>query len=90
VSKPGQAKLLFGNPLPAAAVVTINQQTIKVAAGAGAKAPDGPTLDLPPGKYKYSFKVAGGPARSEEVEVGAGETWGLLMGPGGAFTLRVY
>jgi hypothetical protein len=90
VSKPGQAKLLFGNPLPAAAVVTINQQTIKVAAGAGAKAPDGPALDLPPGKYKYSFKVAGGPARSEEVEVGAGETWGLLMGPGGALTLRVY
>jgi hypothetical protein len=90
VSKPGQAKLLFGNPLPAAAVVTINQQTIKVAAGAGAKSPDGPTLDLPPGKYKYSFKVAGGPARSEEVEVGAGETWGLLMGPGGALTLRVY
>jgi hypothetical protein len=90
VSKPGQAKLLFGNPLPAAAVVTINQQTIKVAAGAGAKAPDGPALDLPPGKYKYSFKVAGGPARSDEVEVGAGETWGLLMGPGGALTLRVY
>jgi catechol 2,3-dioxygenase-like lactoylglutathione lyase family enzyme len=90
VSKPGQARLLFGNPLPAAAVVTINQQTIKVAAGAGAKAPDGPVLDLPPGKYKYSFKVAGGPAHSEEVEVGAGETWGLLMGPGGALTLRVY
>ncbi|MDB5598994.1 MAG: hypothetical protein JWN71_1038 [Xanthobacteraceae bacterium] len=88
--KAGRSKLLFGNVLPAEAVVTINKQTIKVGAGVGTKGPDGPTLDLPPGKYKYSFKAAGGPAKSDEVEIAAGETWGLLIGPGGALTLQVY
>lgn len=88
--KAGQSKLLFGNILPSEAVITINKQTVKVGAGVGAKGPDGPTLDLPPGKYKYSFKAANGPAKSEEVEVAAGETWGLLIGPGGALTLQVY
>ena len=55
--KPGQVKVLFGNINPAEAAITFNNKTIKVAAGAGTKAPDGPTLDLPPGKYKYSIKL---------------------------------
>jgi hypothetical protein len=88
--KAGQAKLLLGNVLGADAEVTINKQTIRVAAGAGAKSPDGPKLDLPPGKYRYSFKVANRPAQSEEVEVAADETWGLLIGPGGVLPLHMY
>jgi hypothetical protein len=88
--KAGQSKLLFGNVLPAEAVVMINKQSVKVGAGVGAKGPDGPTLDLPPGKYKFSFKAAGGPAKTDEVEIAAGETWGLLIGPGGALALQVY
>jgi hypothetical protein len=88
--KPGQAKLLFGNVLGTDAMVTINKKTIKVGAGVGAKAPNGPTLDLPPGKHKCAFKVAGKPAQSEELELSAGETWGLLIGPGGALTMHVY
>jgi hypothetical protein len=90
ISKPGQAKLLFGNALGAEAVITINKQTVKVAAGAGTKGPDGPTLDLAPGQYKFSIQMPGGPAQSDEVVVSADETWGLLVGPGGALSLQMY
>jgi hypothetical protein len=98
--KPGQAKVLFGNMLPTDAVVTINKKTVKVAAGAGFKGPDGkppelvpgkdPILDLAPGKYAYSIKLTGMPARNDELEIGADETWGLMIGPGGALPLHMY
>lgn len=88
--KPGQGKVLFGNMLPSEAAVTINKQTVKIGAGVGAKAPDGPTLDLPPGKYKFSFKIGNAPAQSDEVEISANETWGILIGPGGALALHAY
>jgi hypothetical protein len=88
--KPGQVKVLLGNMTESEALVTINRQTIKVRAGAGAKGPDGPTIDLPPGKYKISFKVARGPVQTEDVEVGANETWGVIIGPGGALPLQMY
>ncbi len=90
VPKPGQSKLMLGNPMPVEAEVTINKQTIKVAAGVGAKAPNGPTLDLAPGKYKFSVKLPGMPLHNDELEVGADETWGLLIGPGGALPLQAY
>ena len=88
--KPGQAKIMFGNTLGAEAVITINKQTIKIAAGAGSKAADGPKLDLPPGKYKIAVKMAGQPVKTEEVEIAAGEAWGVLIGPGGLLPLQVY
>jgi hypothetical protein len=88
--KAGQTKIIFGNILPAEASLTFNNKVIKIAGGAGTKAPDGPTLDLAPGKYKYSIKSAGKPAQNEEVEVGADETWGLMIGPGGVLALQAY
>jgi len=89
--KAGQVKLLIGNTLPADATITINNQTIKVPAGAGAKGPaSGPQLDLPPGAYKFSLKMLGKPAASDEINVAADETWGLLIGPGGALPLQMY
>ena len=88
--KPGQGKVLFGNMIEPDAVVTINRQTVKVGAGVGAKAPDGPSLDLPPGKYKFSFKIGNKPAQSDEFEIGANEAWGILIGPGGALALHAY
>jgi hypothetical protein len=90
VAKPGQVKLLISNPNDVEAVLVINKQTIKAAAGSGIKAPDGPMLDLPPGKYKFSVKLAGKPAHNEELEVGADQTWGIFIGPGGALPLHVY
>lgn len=88
--KPGQAKLLFGNAMPSEAVITIEKQTVKIPPGAGTKGPDGPTLDIAPGKYKYSFKAGSMPGGSDEVEIGADETWGLLVGPGGVLALQMY
>jgi hypothetical protein len=88
--KPGQTRAMFGNMLDKEAVITINRRTNKVAAGAGAKQPDGPTLNLPPGRYKVALKVAGEPSQSEDVTVGADEIWGLLIGPGGLLPLQMY
>jgi hypothetical protein len=88
--KPGQAKFIFGNILPAEAIITFNGKPIKIAGGAGTKAPDGPMLDLAPGKYKFSIRPAGKPAQNEEVDAKADETWGLMVGPGGVLTLQVY
>ena len=88
--KAGQAKLLLGNMMPSDAVITIANKTVTVKAGAGKNGPgDGPSLDLPPGKYKYSLKV-GGKTSSDEFEVAADQTWGLLVGPGGALPLQLY
>jgi len=82
--KPGLAKLMFGNMGGGEVAVTINKQTVKIAAGAGGpQSPKGPTLDLPPGKYQYSLKIAGGPARSNQIEIAADETWGLMIAPNG-------
>jgi len=88
--KQGQAKVLFGNINDAAATITFNSKAINVAAGTGVKNPDGPALDLPPGKYKYSIKLQGKPLQSDEIELGVDEVWGLMIGPGGVLALQAY
>lgn len=88
--KPGQVKVMFGNINDAAATITFNSKAIKVAPGAGTKAPDGPTLDLAPGKYKYSIRLPGKPLQNDEVELGADEIWGVMIGPGGVLPLQAY
>ena len=90
--KPGQARLLLGNMGAQDAQLTINKQTIKVAAGAGGpQSPKGPMLDLPPGKYQYSLKMPGRPARSDTIDIAAGDAWGLMVGPTGeVLPLQMY
>jgi hypothetical protein len=85
--RPGQVKLMFGNQTDEEAVITINEQTVRLAARAGdnltesgRKSPDTREIDLPPGKYKVTFAVASGAAHIREFEVGADETWGLVVG----------
>jgi hypothetical protein len=92
LSRPGQATLLLGNATDEDAVITINAQTI-TAARAGhnlaydpdteRESSDSPGIDLPPGKFKVTLKVASGAAQDREFEVAADETWGLLVGPAG-------
>jgi hypothetical protein len=89
-AKPGQAKMLISNPSDGEATIAIDKRSFKAAAGAGMKGPDGPTLELAPGKYKYTVKLPGKPASEDELEVGADETWGLLIGPGGALPMHIY
>jgi hypothetical protein len=88
--KPGRVTIAFGNMSDGDAVVTVGKVGVKIRAGVGAKKPDGPTLDLPPGKHKVTLKVAGKPDESEDILVGADETWALLVGPGGLLPMQVY
>lgn len=87
--KAGKARVMFGNIMPDDSSLTFDNRTIKVAGKAGTQAPDGPALDLAPGKYKYSIKT-GGKVQADEVELGADETWGLMIGPGGVLALQAY
>jgi hypothetical protein len=90
---PGQMRLRLGNAANEAAIITINEQTVKLAASAGerltedaytgGKSPDGQEVNLPPGKYKVSLKLASGTAHNREFEFAAGETWGLVVGNDG-------
>jgi len=99
--KPEQGRLMLGNNTDDAAVVTVNERTIKLAAHAGAnlansddaagELPESQKLDLPPGRYKVTLTVDGSAARSREVEVAANETWGLLVETHGAsLPIRLY
>jgi hypothetical protein len=82
-------RVMIGSMIETEAVVTINRQTIRVAPGAGQKG-NGPKLDLKPGKYNAAVRIPGKPAFNEDVTVVAGETMGLLIGPGGLLPLQVY
>lgn len=88
----GQARLVFGNMGGSEVALGINKQTIRIAAGAGGpQSPDRPMLDLPAGKYAYSLKIAGGPARNGTVEVAADGTWGMMIAPGGeVLSIQIY
>ena len=88
--KPGNVKLMLGNILDADAEVTIGKTKVKIPAGRGAKKPDGPTLEVPPGKQTVSLAVPGKPAQTEEIDVAAGDVWGLMIGPGGVLALQMY
>ncbi|WP_072391753.1 hypothetical protein [Hyphomicrobium sp. CS1GBMeth3] len=86
----GQVKLLIGNTLDKEATLTIGKRKVKIAAGSGAEKPDGPTLEVAPGKQTILLHVSGEPSQSEEVEVAAGDIWGLVIGPGGVLALQMY
>ncbi len=84
--KPGQIKVAIGNLTEKAAEVTIAGKKIKVPAGAGTKAPDGPTLDLPPGKIEVTLK--GG--AKDTFDAGPDEIWMAMIGPGGLLFVQAY
>ncbi|MDA9506609.1 hypothetical protein XI09_18620 [Bradyrhizobium sp. CCBAU 11386] len=76
--EPGQAMLVFSNISETEATLTINDQTIKRAAGAYAV-----SLDLQPGKYSYEVSVPGHPATTNILNFAAGDTWELTVGRDG-------
>ena len=94
--KPGQARLKLGNSRDEEAVITINDQTIKLAADAGHlmmddTGTDNSDLNLPPGRYKVTLKTASGAAQTRELDLVADETWGLVVGPDATpLPLRLY
>jgi hypothetical protein len=87
---PGRAKVLLGNMGNAEVAITINARTIKIPAGAGApQSPDGPKLELRPGKYTYVLKVAGRPSHTGRLVVAANDAWGLMVAPDGSDVLAL-
>jgi hypothetical protein len=88
--KKGRGLVMLGNINSAAATVLFDRKPYKVEPGAGTKGPDGPKLDLAPGKYKYSIKLPGRPTQEDELNIGEDETWGLMVGPGGILALQAY
>lgn len=101
VPKPGQVRLRLGNSTDEEAVITVNQQTITLAARTAARLTDNPEtghqapgaqeIDLPPGKHKVALKLASGATQKAELEVAVGETWGLVVGKAGVpLPLQLY
>jgi hypothetical protein len=99
--KPGQGRLMLGNKTDEAAIITVSDRTIHLAAHAGEKLaysddsagelPDSQKIDLLPGKYKFTFKVESSAAQNREFELAANQTWGLLVGPEGVpLPIRLY
>jgi hypothetical protein len=76
--EPGQAMLVFSNISEADATLTINDRTLKRAAGTRAV-----SLDLSPGKYTYELSVPGHPATTHILDFAAGDTWELTVGRDG-------
>lgn len=88
--QPGQARLLVSNFAEVEAVLSIDGQEIKLAPMTGVEEPDGPSLDLAPGHYTYTLTIPNEPVITDTIDLGADETWALLVGPGGAMPLPVY
>ena len=84
--KPGQIKVAIGNITDKAAEVTIAGKKIKVPANVGSQKPDGPTLDLPPGKIEMAIK--GG--SKDSFDAGPDEIWMAMIGPGGILFVQAY
>lgn len=90
--QPNRARLVLGNAGDRNAVIVINGQEYKVAAGTGVKDPkDGTSLNVLPGKYSFTIKSPGQPDATEELNVKADETWGVIVLPtGGHFADQLY
>jgi len=58
--------------------------------GGRRNSPDGPKSICRRASTKITIKVASRAAQNEEVEVGADQTWGLLIGPGGVMPMQLY
>jgi hypothetical protein len=88
---PGRVKLLLGNATDEEAVIIVNGQAVELAAGAGRALTDDlktareaagrKEINLLPGKYNVTFRVASGAIQNRQFELVADETWGLLAGP---------
>lgn len=79
---PGKVRLVIGNDSDTATTITINKQDYNVAAGVGVKDPKtGLNWELPPGKYTVAVKLVGGDTQSEDLTIGADETWGVIVVP---------
>ena len=88
----GQARLYMGSMHPEDVTVTIAGQTIKVAPTSEDVEPnDLPFVDLAPGSYSYTLAVPGTAETSQTLDLGADQTWVLMiLGADAAFPFQTY
>jgi hypothetical protein len=80
----GKGRLILGNGHDKGATVTVNKKVTKVAAGAGAEDPKtGVNWEVAPGKYSVEIKIPGEAVQTEQLTIGANETWGVMILPNG-------
>ena len=85
-----KARLVLANQTSNDITITINGAAYTVKAGMGAKSPaEAFKVDLFPGTNKLVAKVAGKADQSVDIPVAAGETWGLVIFPGGELFVPV-
>lgn len=86
----GLARLYLVNFTESDMTVTIDGAAIDVPPEAGIESPDdAPQVELPPGTYEVITEV-GGSSVTDEITVGADETWALLLDEEGALPLQMY
>ena len=89
--KPGQVKVLFGNIN--AARKRRSRSTTSRSRSRPASASRSRTARCSiwrPASTSTRSRLAGKPMQNDEVELGADEIWGLMIGPGGVLALQAY
>ena len=86
----GQARLYLINFSEDELTVTIDDQTIDLAPGAGMESiDDAISLDLAPGTYDVTITV-GGQSTTDTITVGPDETWDVLLDVQGPLALQMF
>jgi len=88
----GQGRVYFGSIVEEEVTITVDGQDFTLPPGDMMETLEGAQyIDLSPGAYTVTADIPGmDEAASEAVEVGDGEVWTILAGPGGLLPMQMY
>ena len=86
----GRVLVVMANESSGEVKVAVNGQTTVLAAGLGARKPDGPRVSLPPGTHAVTVTYADGRTETESIEAGRDQTWALVVTPDGPVVTDLY
>ncbi len=89
---PGKARVYLGNVSGGPVVFVIAGKEFKPESQDPVKGSfkNVPFVDVAPGSLDYTLTQAGQSAVKDKIDVGSGQTWGLIAGPGGALPIQLY
>ncbi len=90
--EPEMGRLIFANGHTVGVVFTIGETDYNLAAGQGTRDPkQALNYSVPPGTYEVVIKIPGRQPQTEEIELGEGSTWGIVVLPtGGYMAMQMY